>query len=550
MNLSGLVHSVLTGAWRLEREIVREHHAFQKKTRGVREALLTNHESRMQLYAGAEPGAKRKHANVLSTPEDYKQAWERIVLIRAARQMEEDHGFFDGLLDDFETYVIGDTLAYLPNTGNDEADAVIREYLEWQFSEADYSGRLDLTKIAQVGVRSMKRDGECAFVPVDVGDAIKLHYYSGDCIGNPMIATPADQNNFNGIITDPRTGAPVEYQVFKRAPKMNAYTFDRSFRPDEFWHYYDPFRLQQYHGVSVFKNAIRDAFDVDEILEFAKLNIKWRSSQLPTIHNDTGRPRGGQFGYFGFGGAAGGAAVTPTSSGGGPAPLTVDVDGVTTTWMKTGEQVVDYPNDFPNAQLQVTIEELRRQCCKGAKLPYEFAYRSDDGGVVQRFWVNKAENTFSKDKALIRRILLDRYKNRVIQKGIDTGELDLRRFGDLDTDLKRFRGQWQMGRSISVDYGRENDTDIALIDAGLMSPQDKTSESNRNLSEIRGEIVSNARANLKNARELAKEFDLPIDQVLPLLVKKWPNPPANQNPMQGAPDEKKTKPSGAPALTE
>lgn len=540
MNLSDLAHSLLTGSWRFERDQIREQRVFNEKTRGVRMAMIANHQARMELYAGAEPGIKRKHANVMSSPEDYKQAWERIVLIRAARQMEEDHGFFDGLLDDFETYVIGDELLYLPNTGNEEANNVIREYLEYQFAEADYSGRLDLTKIAQVGVRSMKRDGEAGFVPVDVGDTIKIHYYSGDCIGNPMIATPASPFDFNGIVVDKDTGSPIEYQVFKRAPKMNSYTYDRSFRPGEFWHYYDPFRLQQYHGVTVFKNAIRDAFDIDEILEYAKLNIKWRSSQLPTIHTETGRPRGGQFGYFGFGGGSG-PGPAPTSPTGKPEPLTVDVDGVTATWMKTGEQVVDYPHDFPNAQLQVNIEELRRQCCKGAKLPYEFAYRSDDGGVVQRFWVNKAQNTFNKDKHGIRRVLLNPYKNRVIQKGIDTGELDLRKFGDLDTDLKRFRGQWQMGREVSVDYGRENETDIKLIEAGLMSPQDKTAEGGRNLVEIRAEIKANAIAVLKDAQEVARETGLPVDQVIPFLSKKWPNPPPNQEPMGGAP-------AGAPVV--
>jgi capsid protein len=72
-------------------------------------------------------------------------------------------GFSTGSLDDFETYVVGDELVYLPNTGNEDANKAIREYLEWQFDEADYAGIHDLTKIAQLAVRSMKRDGECAF---------------------------------------------------------------------------------------------------------------------------------------------------------------------------------------------------------------------------------------------------------------------------------------------------------------------------------------------------------------------------------------------------
>jgi hypothetical protein len=529
MNLVDFAHSIITGDWRLQRELVREQRHFRAKTQSVRDALLMNHRERMQLYAGAEPGEKRPYPNTLSAPEDYKQAWERIVLIRAARQMEEDYGFFDGLLDDFDTYVVGDELVYLPNTGNEDANKAIREYLEWQFDEADYAGIHDLTKLAQLAVRSMKRDGECAFVPVDVGDAVKLRAISGDCIGNPLIATAAGTNDFNGIVTN--GAVPIRYDVFRRASKLNSYTFDRSFLPNEFWHYYDPFRLVQYHGVTAFKNAIRDAFDIDQILEFTKLNIKWRSSQLPTIHNETGRPRGAQFGYFGFGGQSG-AGTGPTTPSGAPRPLTVNVDGVTTTFMKTDEQVVEYPNDFPNTQLQTSIEELRRQCCKGVKVPYEFAYRAENGGVVQRFWVNKAENTFNRDKRLLKRIVLNRYKNRVIQKGIDTGELDLRAFGDLDVSLPRFRGQWQMGRQISVDYMRETEADIKQIEAALMSPQDYAAANGRNLTEIRGEIKANAIAVLKDAQEIAKTTGIPLDQVMPFMVKKWPNPPPNQAPMQ------------------
>jgi hypothetical protein len=64
----------------------------------------------------------------------------------------------------------------------------------------------------------------------------------------------------------------------------------------------------QYHGVSAFKNAIRDAFDIDQILEFTKLNIKWRSSQLPT---STPRPGGRAGRSSAISGLAGKAAAAP-----------------------------------------------------------------------------------------------------------------------------------------------------------------------------------------------------------------------------------------------
>jgi hypothetical protein len=290
MNLFDFGHSLLTGEWKMRREMVREQTAHQLKTRSVRDALITNHAANMQLYAGAEPGISRPYPNVLNSPEDYKQAYERIVLIRAARQMEEDYGFFQGLLRDFENYVVGERLVYLPNTGNPDADRRIREFLEWQFDEADFQGQDDLTKIAQIAVRSMKRDGECGFIPVDTGEGIKLRSVSGDCIGNPLIGAVAGANNYNGIRTDDN-GRITFFDLYRRMPKVNSYTFDRSIPADNFWHYKDRFRFQQYHGVTAFLTAIRDGFDIDQILEFSKLNIKWRSSQLPTVHTETGRRR-------------------------------------------------------------------------------------------------------------------------------------------------------------------------------------------------------------------------------------------------------------------
>lgn len=505
MNLFEFGHSLLTGRWRLDREIVRDQ--------------------RERYYAGARRSLNRPFPQQLSGTEDYKKASERIVLIRAAREMEEDGGFFDGILDDFETYVIGDQLQYMPNTGNPDADRLIRDYLEWQFDQCDYSGRHDLTKLAQLAERRLQCDGECGFVPVDVGDAIKLHSYEADCIGNPTMASSTQPFDYNGIIVDERSNEVVRYNLFKRAPKLAQYTFDRSYKAEDFWHLFDPFRLHQFHGVSAFKNSVRDAFDIDQILEFTKLNIKWRSSQLPSVHTPDGKPKGGPIRNYGFDTDPANPVIAGSSD-----RLQIEVDGVTSTFYDLQDKVVEYPNDFPNAQLPTSIEEFRRQCCKGAKLPYEFVYRADSGGVVQRFWVNKAENTFEKGKHLVRRGLIGKYKNRCIQKGIDTGELDLRRFGDLDVSIERFRGTWQMGKPISVDYGKENLTDIAMIDAGLMSVADKAASLNRNIDDINLETEAQTNKIFDMARRTADKYGIDIREAIQFYVKKFPNQAAVASP--------------------
>jgi capsid protein len=531
MNAPELLHSLITGQWRVDRKMAQDQERFLAATNGKRELLLRGHEmmarlseERLKLFAGAEPGQDRPMPNVLSTPEDYKQAYQRYIMMRAARQMEEDYGFFDGMLQDFEDFDIGDELVYQPNTGNAEANRVLRDHVEMCMERADYAQQHDLTKIAQLFVRSMKRDGECGAMPVDTGEMIQLHLVSGDCIGNPLVGANIGPFNYNGIITDEATGEIVSYRLFKRIPKLNCYMFAKEIPASMFWHFADQYSMQQYHGVTVFKNTIRDAFDIDQILNWSKLNMKWRASQLPTVHTETGRPRGAGIGQWGMG--YGNGAAQATTPGGAPAPLSVQVDGVVTNYLKLDEQTIEYPNDFPNAQLKVTMDELRRECAKGAKLPYEFVYRADNGGVVQRFWVNKAERTFARDKHLIRRKLLNPFKNRNIQKGIDTGFLDLSKFGTLSEDPARFKGAWQMGRGVSVDYLNETKADIQQIDAALMSPQDFCRDSGHDPDDIRREISEHAEWVLSEAQKIATRLNLDPAFVVAFIQKKFPNPGA------------------------
>jgi capsid protein len=499
MNISDLAHSLLTGQWKLDRAIITD---------------------RMRLYAGANPGNRRPQAAQLTQPDDFKPAYERIILIRYARQMEEDYPFFDSLLEDFETFVVGD-LRYRSSTGNTEADKRINDFLEWQFDQIDWAEKLDLEKVAKLAIRTMLRDGESGHIPVDVGDAIKLDSISGDRIGNPTLAAGAGLKDYNGIEVRTDSGAPTLYNIYRRLPKLNSYVFDRSVVPSNFFHYFNPFRFEQWHGVSAFKNVIEKGVDLKQIEDFTRLNIKWRASQLPIVQNEQGRPRGS--GYEDQG----------TTLDGTMKPLSMKIDGVEQTFMKLGEGVVEYPNDFPNQQYGSVTTDMRRDCALGVKLPLEFAYRSDAGGVVQRFYVDKALRVFNGHKRWLKRQLLNPIKNRIIQKGIDTGYLQLP--DNLARNLARFKGQWQMGSPISVDYGRETDADLKQIDAGVASEADYVLETQgRTIDEIQDQKAEFTLRAIKQAQRISKETGLSVDTVLPYLVKKFPNPAPPDQADEGA----------------
>lgn len=468
---------------------------------------------RSQFYAAANPGINRPFAPQLSTPEDYRQAYERIVMIRYGRQMEDDIPYIESILGDFETYVVGD-LRYRAATGIKAADLIINEHLEWRFGQCDFAEKLDLTSMAKLAIRCKKRDGECGFIYVDVGDALKLSAISADRIGNPLIGSNVGPSNYNGIIVDPVSGAPVQFDLWRRLPKLNAYVFDRSVDANQFIHFYDQFRFEQYHGVTAFKNGITRAIDLEQTIQFAIQNIKFRSSQIPAIQNEQGRPKAPGSGYV----------TVANNSANVPQPYQLSIDGVTQNYLKVGEGYVEFPHDFPNANFGTITAELKGDVALGVHLPSEFCFRSEAGGVLQRFYIEKAQRTFDEEKRLLKKQLLTPYKNRILRKDVDSGILNLDAFPGLAGSMMLYRGQWHMGRSVSTDYGHDTDSDIKLIENNLLSREEYLGDNARDQDEIRQTKRQHVIEVFQDAQLVSDTVNRPLAEVLPYIEKLYPNP--------------------------
>ena len=505
-----LLAKVTPVQWQLDRFRAKEQLRMGRLAEVSRErdAML-----RAQFYAAANPGINRPMAPQLSTPEDYRQAYERIVMIRYGRQMEDDIPYIESILGDFETYVVGD-LRYRANTGNKDADKLINDHLEWRFDQCDFAEKLDLTSMAKLGMRCKKRDGECGWIYVDTGDALKLSAISADRIGNPLIGSNVGPQNYNGIIVDPVSGAPVQFDLWRRLPKLNAYVFDKSVSANQFIHFYDQFRFEQYHGVTAFKNGISRAVDVEQMIQYAIQNMKFRSSQIPSIQNEQGRPKAPGSGYV----------AQPNNSNNVPQPYQLAIDGVTQNYLKLGEGYVEFPHDFPNANFTAVSADLRGDVALGVHLPSEFCFRSTAGGVLQRFYIEKAQRTFDEEKRLLKKNFLSPYKNRVLRKDVDAGILNLDAFQGLAGSLTLYRGTWHMGRSVSTDYGHDTDSDIKLIDANLMSTEEYLGDNARDQDEIRRTKKQRAIEIFQDAQEVSDLINRPLAEVLPYIQKQFPNP--------------------------
>lgn len=505
------IESFMPDSWRIARFARREQARMLSLADAIRkrDAELTR-----RFYAAAEPGINRPMAPYLSTPEDYRQAYQRIIMIRYGRQMEDDIPYVESILSDFETYVVGD-LRYRPNTGNKDADRKICEHLEFRFAHADYGGTQDLTGLAKLAVRSKKRDGEAGFCYVEADGTLKLKGVSADCIGNPLLSSNFGPCNYNGIVVDPVSEAPVQYDLWRRIPKVNAYVFERSVPANQFIHFFDPFRLTgQFHGVTAFKNAITRSVDIEQIVQFAVQNIKFRSSQIPAIQNEQGKPKAPGSGYV----------AQPNTSNNVPRPYQIGIEGVTQNFLQLDEGYVEFPHDFPNANFIEIKDDLKGDIAISVHLPGEFCFRSQAGGVLQRFYIEKAQRTFDEEKRLLLRQMLNPYKNRVLQHDVDAGWLNLDEFPGLAGSLVLFRGAWHMGRSVSTDYGHDTDSDIKLIDANLMSPEEYLGDNARDADEIRATKRARAQQVIEDAKAVAEATGVPFEVALPFIQKQFPNP--------------------------
>lgn len=526
-NLMQLGVRLFTGEFTATRALNRQVADLRKRHLRENRVYQKNQDfaQQMKFFAGANPGTRRPMPRPLNSTDDFKYAYERIIMIRCGRQLEEDFSCVDNLIEDMVTYGIGE-LKYLPGTGNPDADADIRDFLEWQFDQCDYSGQQDLEGLLSLGVRTEYREGEYGFRDTNEDGCTKLAAYSADRIGDPVTGANIGPDNFNGIIVDPKTQAPIFYDLYRKLAKMNAYVFEERVVAEDFLHGYDPFRYEQKHGITALKNCIETCYDLKEIYDYVRLNMKYRSNQLPVVMNEQGRPRGS--GY---------EDIAPNPITQVAQPMEIMVDGnVVQQFMKLGEGVVEFPNDFPNQQFLPATEEFRRDMTSSFKIPYEFAFRSQSGGVVQRFYVEKAKQTFKKIQRRVKRQCANPIKNRMIQRGIDYGYLDLSKYGTLAEDAARFRGVWQMGSNISVDYGKDSKADIALIQAGLKSEEEYVAENGGSLRDVTAKKKAYVQVLLKDVKEVAEEFDVPFDIVLPLFNKIFPNAISEAKAAAASPD--------------
>ena len=436
----------------------------------------------------------RRGPSNLSGAEDFRSNYDRVELMKRARDLAENNGLVRSILMKFASHVASN-LTYQARTDNPKANTEIEAYWNQWFENCDLSTRHTGSTLMQVATMSMLRDGDFLFVLVrDKNGDLKLQGIESDRLGDPY-KTYTSLELIGGIHIDRETGAPTAYDIYNRSIG-DFYSYQVTISASQAFHYFDPLRIDQYRGVSAFHTAINDATDIYDIVNFEKLAAKVASSQSAVVKRSNNN-------------ASDLSALTTEENFDNQQIKLESMESGKVSYLEPGEDIIfpDGPSR-PSGAFAEFHKILLRNICMGLGMPYSFAVDpSAMSGPTARLEMQQAGRTFKRYQKLLNDKVLNPIKNIVIADGVARGMIS-------GNGAKTTKGFFNFGANVSIDLGRESASAIAEFKAGLRTASDIYSERGMDV-----EAAFRARAiETKMIQDLAKEYGVPAQAVSEILL--------------------------------
>ena len=465
---------------------------------------------REYAYEAARSTRLRTSATRLQGPEDYTAFPERLQLIRQVRDLEQNFGLYQSIIDRLALYAFG-RLRYQAHTSDKAVNDTYEDFLNAKFSGIDLSGRHNLRSFVCIAFKSQLRDGDFLFKWQRAADQLKLTGIEGDRLGGLFMQSAAE-DYFQGITVNLDTGEPLTYKVYWRS-KANTYINPQDFPAQDVIHLYDPRRYNQYRGISPFAPVINDAIDLKEILEDCKIGVKFENRHAAIGYTESGLPINDPASFI---------SGTETNSTG--TPLTEqEIKPGLIQWAPSTARYEMIKSDRPSGNFQTYLESLIRLIGHALGLPYGFAYNlSGLSGPAARMDSQQAMRVIQWHQQNMIDRVLERVKNTLLLDGFASGEI---KYAPDWT-----QGEWQFPPWPTIDVGREAAADLNDWKAGLLSKATIFAENGQDAEEQEAVIVAEADRTIKQAQELATANKIPFETALNILSLRTPNglmpPPA------------------------
>jgi len=445
-------------------------------------------------YDAVKYTRERRGPSNLSGAEDFRSNYDRVELMKRARDLAENNGLVRSILMKFASHVASN-LTYQARTDNPKANTEIEAYWNEWFNNCDLSTRHTGSTLMQVATMSMLRDGDFLFVLVrDKNGDLKLQGIESDRLGDPY-KTYTSLELIGGIHIDRDTGAPTAYDIYNRSIG-DFYSYQVTISASQAFHYFDPLRIDQYRGVSAFHTAINDATDIYDIVNFEKLAAKVASSQSAVVKRSNNN-------------ASDLSALTTEENFDNQQIKLESMESGKVSYLEPGEDIIfpDGPSR-PSGAFAEFHKILLRNICMGLGIPYSFAVDpSSMSGPTARLEMQQAGRTFNRYQKLLNDKVLNPIKNIVIADGVARGMIS-------GNGAKTTKGIFNFGANVSIDLGRESVANIAEFKAGLTTASSIYAEKGLDV-----EAAFRARAiETKMIQDLAKEYGVPAQAVSEILL--------------------------------
>ena len=365
---------------------------------------------------------------------------DRMRLVALSRKVYYNNAIVKSAITDIARYSVGGGIRVMPKSGDENWDELAKAWWSSWCNYPEVSGKFDFQTLQLLISESLDRDGEIFIVLTKSKDGCcaQLQLVEGH-----RVQTPPDlegkEGLFDGVQTD-RFGRALAYYIINSAGDF------KKIDAEDMIHIFEPERADQVRGYPRIAVAINTVLDRDELLRLEMQATKAAS----TISLVATSKNGGGAGIFG-----------PTAQDDNKTLETVWGGGALIR-LRNDQDIKSFQLNRPNDRLDQHLEQYIRAACLGLQLPYEFVWDSSKvSGANTRLITAKAARRFEQRQNLLIAQALRRIWRYAAAVAIKNNALP--------ETANWFETDWIPPRSITVDHGRDAQSDIALVEAGLMS---------------------------------------------------------------------------------
>jgi capsid protein len=437
--------------------------------------------------------------------ENAKTAWDRVKMMWEALDLVENFPPAKAAINRYGTFLT--PTEYAPATGDRDYDLTVANYFHEWCKRADVTGRHSFRKLVQLAAEMRPAYGDCGFAIRRKAKELRLQLIPGDRIGNPnelpQVDLPDGRKYFSGVIVD-KVGAPVAYRVFT-VTSSGQYDNPEDIPANLFFHYFDPFRADQYRGVTDFHAVARTARMLHEILQAEMAGVRFASQNAALVFTERGQ-------------AASRNVFTPTSAAlaaNGQQPKHEESNVANIKYLYTGDKVEVMPSR-PGTSFNGFVDALMKDIALGlGGYPAGVLWGTQDfKGPSVRAEFAQADRVNSRHQGILSDKILDPIKNVVIMDAMARGEIDLpkREAGESPEQriIRATRGTFRFPPRLTIDVGRESVARISELNNGAGSLQEIAAEDGKDAF-TRLEEKAQAASWIK---ELAEKYDVPETAII------------------------------------